>query len=233
MTPTLTIAIPTIGRQTLQATLDSIARQQLVPGDRVLVVLDTFNEPPRPDVAELVASYGAPFELHLHDGGVHFFGNPQFNYAISITDTDYFCGLGDDDIYVDGAIERLRAHLTGGQAVLFQFLSPWRDVLWDVPELQEAHISGCCMAAPHSALVPVSTASRIEVDFDWIVAVVEQSCLEPKWLDDCLIIARPELRNGELAHRGVTTCEDCGEVRFLEDMVTASACNQCAVEATL
>lgn len=231
--PTLTIVVPTIGRPTLQTTLDSIARQTLIAGDRVIVALDTFDEPPRPDVAALVASYG--FELLPVDGGVHFMGNPQLNAAIAGCTTDYLCALGDDDVYVDGAIDRLRAMLKPGRVTLFQFFcppylvdgDPRRFVLWADRVLRVANISGCCVAAPRAALVPVSDQQRCEVDFDWIVAMVAKSGHRPVWMDDVLIIARPDLRNGQPVHQGVARCRGCGWQGFVEDL-TDRLCAECA-----
>lgn len=228
----LTIAIPTIGRPTLRWTLESIARQPLRPQDRVIVALDTFNELPRPDVAEMVAEFG--FELLPVNGGHHFFGNPQLTAAIQACTTDYFCALGDDDIYVDGAIERLRPTLDG-RAVLFQFMAPpylvagnpRRFILWANRQLRVANLSGCCIAAPRSALVPVSDEHRIEVDFDWIKAIVEKTGQKPRWLQDVLIIARPEIRNGQPVHKGVGRCATCGYEGFLEDF-TGRVCQECA-----
>jgi glycosyltransferase involved in cell wall biosynthesis len=235
MTPTLTIAIPTIGRDSLRHTLDSITRQQLIDGDRVLVVADSFQHGYRYDLKELVEGYGWEFQYHEFDGGRHFMGNPQLNHAISLAQTDFFCALGDDDVFVDGAIYRLRSHLEPGRATLYQFYSPpfdtrdgsFRFVLWDEPKLQVAHISGCCIAAPVSCLVPVSDEERIEVDFDWIVNIVKQTGKKPHWLRDCLIIARPDLRHGEPVHRGVTTCRGCGLVAYLEDLDISRFCAEC------
>ncbi len=233
MTPTLTIVVPTIGRPTLETTLQSIARQALIPGDRVIVALDTFQESPRPDVAALVARYG--FELLPVDGGVHFMGNPQLNAAIAGCTTDYFCALGDDDVYVDGAIASLRKKLKPGRALLFQFYAPpylvagdpRRFVLWADRVLRIANISGCCIVAPREALVPVSPMDRCEVDFDWIVDIVAKTGQRPIWVPEVLIIARPDLRNGEPVHQGVAMCKGCGFRGFVEDF-TDRLCAECA-----
>ncbi len=235
MTPTLTIVIPTIGRPTLKDTLDSIARQALVPGDRVVVALDTHAEPPRPDVAELVARYGKQFQLLKVDSGYHFMGNPQLNAAIRLCRTDYLCALGDDDVYVDGAMARLRPKLRDGKAVLFQFYAPpflvhdnpRRFVLWAARQLRVANLSGCCIAAPRKALVAVNPEQRIEVDFDWIEAIVAKTTQKPIWMNEVLIIARPEIRDGQPVHQGVSTCLGCGYVGFTEDF-TRRLCNECA-----
>lgn len=234
MKPTLTIAVPTMGRPILRHTLDSIARQDLTPDDQVLVVFDSFQGSGDLEATrELVESYGYTFVLF--NGGHSFYGNPQLNHAISLARGDYFCALGDDDIYVDGAIARLRAAIKPGRAVLFQFYAPpflainnpRRFLLWQTKQLRVANISGCCVAAPRAALVPVSAERRIEVDFEWIVDIVAKTGQKPIWLRDCLIIARPDLRDGEPVHQGVGTCRGCGWEGFLEDMDADLLCHAC------
>jgi hypothetical protein len=212
--------------------LDSIARQDLIDGDQVLIVLDTFAQ--RADgVQALVASYG--FTYVEHNGGYAFQGNPQLNHAMTLATGDYFCALGDDDVYVDGAIARLRKKVGYGRAVLFQFFSPMglagndslRCLLWSDKDLRVANLSGCCMAAPLSALVPVSAERRCEVDYEWIRDTVAKTGQRPVWMKDCLVIARPDLRNGEPVHRGVCACRGCGFIGFLEDMDRDRLCSDC------
>jgi spore maturation protein CgeB len=204
VTPTLTIAVPTLGRLPgLKHTLDSIARQALIVGDRVLVVLDSFEQGDRPDIRALVESYGVPFEYLAVDGGTHFFGNPQLNAAIHVATTDFFCALGDDDVYVDGAFARVRPQLEAGRAALVQFLSPplgeppQRFIFWDEPTLRVSRISGCCLIAPVASLVPVKADRRIEVDFDWIEDVIARTGAPPIWIEDCVILARPTIVQGQ------------------------------------
>lgn len=236
MRPSLTIAVPTIGRPCLNDTLASIARQDLRPDDQVLIVYDSFACDPDHELAtkELVEGYG--FTFHAHNGWVHFFGNPQLNHAIELTTGDYFTALGDDDVYVDGAIARMRAALVPGRALLFQFLSPpylvlgdpRRVLLWNDRQLRVANISGCCIAAPRESLVPVSRELRIEVDYEWIVDIVAKTGHKPKWLKDCLIIARPDVRDGETVHQGLAECRGCGAIGFLEDLDADRVCDACA-----
>lgn len=232
MRPTLTMAVPTIGRPTLVDTLDSIARQDLRPGDQVLIVYDSFA----PDVENLEATRrlveGYGFTFLTHNGWVHFYGNPQLNHAMTQATGDYFTALGDDDVYVDGAIARMRKAIAPGRALLYQFYSPpdlvpnkpgWRLRLWQDRTLRVANLSGCCLAAPREALVPVSADLRIEVDFDWIVAIVAKTGQKPKWLADCLILARPP--HGY--HAGVGDCRGCGWIGFREEM-DGDLCRECA-----
>jgi len=236
MKPTLTIAVPTIGRPGLIDTLKSIKRQALIPGDQVLIVYDSFarDDAHADATRRLVESFG--FTFVEHNGWYHFQGNPQLNHAIRLARTDFFCALGDDDVYVDGAIARLRKKLQPGRAVLFQFFSPTgltgndslRYLLWSDKDLRVANLSGCCMAAPVSALVPVSSELRMEVDYEWIRDTVAKSGRRPYWMNDCLVIARPDVRNGEVVHRGVSSCRGCGWRGFLEDMDADQLCEACA-----
>lgn len=235
MKPTLTIAVPTIGRPCLVDTLESIARQALIPGDQVLIVYDSFlcDVAHLQETRALVERYG--FTFVAHDGQVHFYGNPQLNRAMELATGDYFCALGDDDVYVDGAIARLRKKLATGRVVLFKFFSPTflagndplRHLLWSDRALRVANLSGCCMAAPVSCLVPVSDEPRIEVDYEWIRDCVEKSGQRPVWMKDCLVIARPDRRDGQVVHQGVAACRGCGWTGFLEDMDQDRLCDAC------
>jgi len=235
MKPTLTIAVPTIGRPCLVDTLESIKRQALIPGDQVLIVYDSFacDRAHLEATRALVDRYG--FTFVAHNGWVHFFGNPQLNKAIDLATGDFFCALGDDDVYVDGAIRRLRAALVPGRALLFQFLSPpylaandpRRALLWHDRDLRVANISGCCLVAPRASLVPVSRDPRIEVDYEWIVDIVAKTGQKPKWLKHCLIIARPDARHGATVHQGVADCCGCGAMGFVEDL-DDGLCAECA-----
>jgi glycosyltransferase involved in cell wall biosynthesis len=237
MTPSLTIAVPSIGRHTLTDTLASIASQALEPHDQVLVVFDSHDAEPSHQRATqaLVERYG--FTFVAHDGGYHFFGNPQLNRAMELATGDYFCALGDDDIYVAGAIARLRSKLTSQRAVLFQFYAPpdmvanrpgLRLRLWSQRRLRVANISGCCIAAPRSALVPVKSDRRIEVDYEWIVEMVAKTGQRPIWMRDCLVIARPERRNGLVLDAGVVDCLGCGATNFREHFDADGVCAVCA-----
>ena len=236
MSPSLTIAVPTIGRPSLADTLASIARQDLEADDQVLIVYDSFASDPQHVEAtrQLVENYA--FTFVEHNGWVHFFGNPQLNRAIELATGDYFCALGDDDVYVDGAIARMRKALAPGRALLFQFLSPpylaindpRRVLLWSDRQLRIANISGCCIAAPRAAVVPVSCDLRIEVDYEWIVDIIAKTGQKPKWLEACLVIARPDIRNGDTVHQGIGECVGCGGIGFLEDFDVDQVCGACA-----
>lgn len=225
-TPSLSIVIGTIGRPSLEWTLDSIAAQGLQGGDEVIVVRDSFEA--RDDklhVRERVERYGDRFHYFEHDAGEHYFGIAQTNHGFGKVRGDFVCSLGDDDIYSAGAFETLRPVLAEDRdrAVLFQFLAPWRQVLWDRPRMRRSRISGQCIAAPRAALVPMGTAHYVEVDFDWMQEILTRTGRAPAWLRELLVITRPELRNGQPI-TGALACGGCRRVIFHEDAIEGRCC---------
>jgi hypothetical protein len=226
MTPTFTVLIGSIGRPSLRQTLDSIARQPRVPGDQVIVTIDSFEQGERRDVQALVTSYGPGFLAGAHDAGIHCWGTAQINHAwrtVPISGSHIFT-VGDDDVFVDGAYATLRPLCAAEplRPILYQFVAPWRELLWAEPIMQRSRISGCCIAAPRSFVGPhpernANGQPYPEHDFDWMHAILAQSP-PPLWLDRVLVIARPDPRGDDVTHRGVLSCWSCKQWRYLEDV---------------
>jgi len=237
VTPTFTVLIGSIGRPALRQALDSIARQARVPGDQVIVCFDAFEQSAEDLAARcaLVESYGEGFIAITHDAGYHWLGVEQINHAlrtVPITGS-HVCTIGDDDVFVDGAYARLRplCAIDPDRAVLYRFLAPWRELLWDRPRMQMSRISGCCIAAPRAAVGLMSTRQYVEHDYDWMIDVLQTSGRYPLWVDDVLVIARPDVRGDDVAHRGLLRCWRCQDWRFLEDVNAADpTCPRCRAE---
>jgi len=196
---TYCVLIGSAGRPSLASTLDSFARQARRPGDRLIVSFDAFEKSPTylQGLCEFVTSRGAGFIALAYDAGYHWFGVEQINAAIRAAlhlSCSHVFTLGDDDIFVDGAFDRLRP-LTDRypeRPVLYRFLAPWRRVLWDEPRMKKSHISGCCIAAPALYVDAMPTAQYVEHDFDWMQAILRRSSAPPLWIDDLLVVARPD-----------------------------------------
>jgi hypothetical protein len=239
MTPTFTVLMGVLGRPTLKASLDSIARQDRVPGDQVLVGIDTYEQGERPDVEALVRSYGEGFEVCSFDAGFHCWGTAQINLALAmipITGSHIFT-IGDDDVFVDNAYATLRpvCAVDPLRPVLYRFMSPWREVLWDRKRMERSKISGCCIAAPRAFVGPHPTVNAQgqpypEHDFDWMQAILKASGRDPLWLDEILVIARPEARGADVTHRPLMRCWACPWACFGEDTsLTDTYCPRCHV----
>jgi len=245
MTPTFTVLIGSAGRESLKDTLDSIARQDLRPGDLCCVGFDAFEKSATEltRLCQLVESYGpAHFRAYVYDSGYHWLGVEQINHMIrvgALAGSTHVFTLGDDDIFVDDAYATLRPICEADplRPVLYQFLAPpfspqgipWRAILWDRPRLQMSHISGCCIAAPTSFVPAMTTERIVEHDYVWIKDIVNASGVKPLWLDEVLVIARPDAHGrGGVKHRGLLRCWACRQWRFREDVPFAEPyCPHC------
>jgi hypothetical protein len=126
-------------------------------------------------------------------------GVEQINYAIRslpITGSHVFT-LGDDDVFVPGAFTHLRAIAAEDplRPLLYRFVAPWREVLWDRPRLQIAKISGCCIAAPREFVDEHPTAIEPTHDYRWLEAIVAKATAAghpPRWIDYIGVVARPD-----------------------------------------
>lgn len=198
--PSIAVVIGTIGRPTLEDTLHSIHAQGLQPKDRVIVVRDSFEDPgDSREVQRRVAEFGPQFEYHAYDAGYHYNGVEQTNYGCELADTDFVLSIGDDDIYEQGAFKTLRTVMAEDpvRPVLFRFLAPWREVLWDYPRMQVSRISGQCIAIPRQWMQMQPTRECPSVDFEWMEAILAKAkaaSVDPLWLDALLVIARPRVR---------------------------------------
>src|SRR3990167_8953285 len=198
--PSLSAIIATIGRPTLEQTLDSILAQALLPGDEIIIVRDSLGDP---DDTQRVAVRVFPYieqsngiiQYREHAGTDHFYGVAQHNAVWRELTADYILSFGDDDILCDGAWARLRDAIGEERArvVLFQW-----------------------MAAPRPSARDIPAERYIEADFDWMVQTVEATRQGPLWVEDVIVIARPELREGRVASLGPTRCTQCQRIIFRE-----------------
>jgi hypothetical protein len=242
MTPTFTVLIGSANRPSLTHTLDSVARQVRVPGDQVIVAFDAFEKTERElwDAVDRVESYGDGFLACTHDAGHHHFGVAQINHALAtipITGSHLFT-MGDDDVWVDGAYDVLRPFCAADplRPILYRFVAPWRELLWDVPRMQMSKISGCCIAAPKAFVGPMPAQTHwpdgrvfAEHDFFWMQEILQKAGREPLWLDRTLVIARPEARGADVTHKGILQCWACQRWWYLEDVnpVSHPYCPNC------
>lgn len=245
MTPTFTVLIGSAGRPSLKHTLESIKRQGLIEGDEVFVSFDSYEK----DINWLMSRANndvRPFGLNFipidYDAGYHFYGVEQINHVFkrgyNLSGT-HILTLGDDDVLVDGAYRKLRQAVAAypDQVVLFKFVAPWREILWERPVMTRSRISGCCIAAPKQFVGLMDTKTQNpdgteykEHDFDWMQDIIKKSGKEPYWLDEVLVIARPEENGQDVKHRGVSRCWNCSTWRWLEDVsVTDIYCPKCNV----
>lgn len=230
MSVTFTAVLGVAGRPVFKNMLDSLQRN-MGPGDQVIVVVDSFEWGPKPEVHDLVHSYGPQFECYAYNAGYHFLGAEQMNYAfrnVPLKGT-HILALADDDVLVDGAYDTYRAALEPdtSRPLLPRFVCPFgidfatgqihgdqRCVLWDIPRMQIVRITSA-VVFPQRFLQMWPVALDCCSDYYWmetILAAAKAEGHDPLWLDYVSIIARPDQlarRGDDIVHQGVWICDAC------------------------
>lgn len=173
------IVIPTIGRDTLPRTIESIrSNAQSGKSAEIIVVADTHG-PLRSDVRSLAKRYGAAY--HEVDAGFHDWGSPQLQHGYGVATGDFIQNMGDDDVMEPFAFETMKRAIDSLDAMvplMFRTVlhpSPVRGntvpvVLWHHPELVDKAITGQCFVIPNDEAKIGSWS--ILVDFGFITDTV-------------------------------------------------------------
>ena len=228
--PTLSIVIPTLGRPTLEDALGSIC-PQLHQGDEVVVVFDSHGSDAAAgfSLRKRLQPFGSQVVYAEVDAGRHYYGGTaQSNYGFTIARGDYVMSLGDDDAYVAGAFDKIRAALKPGRALITQVFIPHNGLILPGGHYFDRDaINGCSMVAPREALAPFALDGLPSADFDWMQKIVTATDDDPVWLDACAVITFASRRNGTLANAGPTQCATCRRGLLIEDTDAAGNCIVC------
>lgn len=203
----ISIIIPTTATPerlvTLERTLGSIA-PQAEPGDEVVIVVDTADGREagarasawlggNPTGAALVRLYTPPAERHT-------WGHQQINHGIAVARRGWLAFQDDDDIYLPGALDAVRAAIRGLLAVprplLFRFISTHREtgektVVWRRTRIERGNVGG------HSIVTPKLTERlghwgyAYDGDYDFIRETVDRWKGDVQWHRDILTLTRP------------------------------------------
>lgn len=196
MTPTISVIVPTQGKPTLERMLDSV-RDQLLPGDEVIVVVDTFEMPHHEfqDIRQRAESYGPGFMAFPHDAGHHDWGHSQINYGLTLAEGDYIHANDDDDIYLPGALAVMREAIVAhpGRVFLFRFRSYLGGmVFWLQPGLvRQGCIGGHCLLQPNLPGKCGQWGAHYEGDYTGIVDTLSRHEEPPVWVDHVIACQRP------------------------------------------
>lgn len=204
--PSFTILVGTIGRPSIANLIHSFISQDRVRDDQLIITMDALDmDQGTNDRMEgmIGEGYRDGVSLYQHKAEYHHLGVPQINWAwrnAPITGT-HILTLGDDDVLIPGAMAKLRKKCAAnpGRPILYQFLAPWREILWDRPELIIGRISGCCLAAPIEFNISHPTSLTYQEpthDYEWICGVVRMASKagrEAVWWDEVIVVARPDI----------------------------------------
>ena len=165
--PSLSIIIPTVGRNSLAATLASIARQEIQADDDVLLI----GAGPQPDAAETFAASGLPGRYRQMPRG-NDWGASERNWAMPYAYGDFLAFMDDDDVYTPGAFSAMR---TADPAALNVYrMHGRRRVLWREPRLRIGNVSTQMLVVANRPAILGQWGHRREGDYDFAASTASK-----------------------------------------------------------
>lgn len=192
-TPWLSVIVPTVGRPTLERTLQSIRSQRSADDVEIIIVGDAHKGTWREQLGSmplLAARYDAVYVEH--DGGSHCWGHPQRQYGAELADGEWLAWLQDDDVYAHGAFDAIEAGTRGQDVpVLFRAAVPAGIIVWMRQEIAENNIDANCIVTPNRPAQIGRWGSRYQGDFDFVRSTAELYDGRVAWDERIIALARP------------------------------------------
>ena len=191
MAARLSIIVPTHDGEGLDNLWSSVS-DQLLPGDELLIVGDTFEG--APSIMPLIISLPInAIRYKAHDAGHHCWGHCQINYGITQARGDYLMFIDDDDCIPAGALDRIReaiAEQVEPRPLMFKFYSRRHGIALPVSHhIIESAIGGHAMIVPNVPERLGQWQCRYAGDYDWIVSTLALWPAGPAWYDDVIACA--------------------------------------------
>lgn len=199
MPPTLSVIVPTCGRETLAATL-ACCVGQLEPGDEVIVVGDG-DQPGARRLCE--ALKGVRYLERAMQGSR--FGNAQRDHGMRAATGSHLLFIDDDDCHEPDAFVRIRARLAEYPERAHIFRARWGPghhahgvVLWKVPAVVSQNIATPMVVLPNRRYLTswmAHNAAGIVSDYGFLSHALAELG-EPVWHSQVIAIVRPLAAEG-------------------------------------
>lgn len=190
MTPTLSVVIPTLGRDSLKRQLDSLL-PQLNRQDEVIVVADALGDYSKASDIVCMCSYNKAVTCSSVNGGfpaVHFsktdntvssLGSAQRNQGIEQAIGHYIWHVDDDDYCSPDAVKTIRNALripNSPEMHIFQMMFRG-SVLWQHNRIECGNFGTPCLVVANHPEAPFWQVpnSSYTTDFNWTSLFVEQA----------------------------------------------------------
>lgn len=201
---TLSIVIPTMGRDTLARTLESIQPQLSSTSDQVYLVADgqaafdkvgfAWNGKFRWPIGLMAPTSEA---MKANPGGT------QRNFALECQwprlGGDYLLWCGDDDIYLPGALDAVRrqAEANPGLPLMFRMITPCGARPWqeeDRGRIERHYVGDHMFVAPNLPLLLGRFGPTYSGDYDFIRSTMDLYAGDHRliWCPETLVHCRPE-----------------------------------------
>lgn len=186
----LSVITPTIGRPSLERTLNSIV-PQLVPPDEVLVVADGERELAR-QICEKFKHV-----RYIETEYKRQWGNPQRDAGISAARTTHLAFCDDDDIFFPWAVEIIKGVASSYPHALLIFKSEANGYavphkyLWHDPMIRKGNIMSCSLVVPVRSDLPLWSQSQDVYAADHYFAQQCAHICEVIWREELIAKTRP------------------------------------------
>jgi glycosyltransferase involved in cell wall biosynthesis len=173
----LTITVPTIGRHSLLLTLESIAVGGIRAEDEVIVIGDGAW----PIARQIASDYSHRFALkYLETPRKSLWGHPQRNIGISLAKGTHLATIDDDDVYVPGGIDLIRAGIDQhpDKILLFKMRSctprhPW-GTAWRSKDVVCGNVGSPMIVVPNIPAHLGRWGDHYAGDFDFISETIRK-----------------------------------------------------------
>lgn len=191
--PTISVIMPTCGRDTLGRALASLDTAGAGIDDEVIVVGDG----PQPEARALVKQLKLPCRaLFWETDTTNDKGATQRNHAQTVAEGDFLCYLDDDDVMLPGAFDAMRrgAIEEPGIPLLFKMLAYWGAVLPLSHTVTYGHVSGSMLVTPNIAGKVGEWGGDVDRhDYEMIRATIKLYDGRFAWRPEILVSCRPAL----------------------------------------
>ena len=194
MNPWLSVVIPTVGRDTLQRTLDALAAQPESEGVEVLVVADTFGGRTAALEQACARVETAGYTWLEHDGGVHCVGQPQRTFGARQARAPWVWFGQDDNVAAQDSLAAIEAAIDAhphARPLFFRMRTHWGACIWREPQLMLGNIDADCLVFPRAIAQQVEWGLRYEGDYDAAARASAISAGDVGWVDQVVAVARP------------------------------------------
>lgn len=166
---TFSVITPTLGRESLKNTLDSVL-PQLVEGDEMIVIGDG----PRPRAKELCDAVKSKFVTYYEVPFTGNYGNPGRNDAIAKAKASHLFFIDDDDVAKPNAFAAMRkaADANPGRPLVFKMNHQAVGLIYKVARIKAGDISGQMFVTPNVPGKIGKWSGKYEADFDFVMSTL-------------------------------------------------------------
>jgi len=160
---TLSVIIPTCGRETLRRTLVSIINAGLTDNDEIVVVGDG----PQPRARNICSEFRCVYGEY---GPTKCYGNAQREAAIKMANKSHLMFIDDDDELNDNAISIIKIHVLNNPQKLHLYCMRHRNfgILWKEKRIRHCNVSTQMFVVPNVKSLIGHWKDKYEGDFLFI-----------------------------------------------------------------